>query len=308
MTQRFSRRFHLALAVFIAGMTAAPRGREAVQTPKSQAAGPPPAFEAASVKRSDPSAPPAFRLRIEPSGRFAASQVPLSSLITLAYGIERFHLVGGPDWIDSDRFEIAAEADDVPIRPTPPGTPNRMQLMMRTLLEERFSLVVHRERRELQVSYLVRAREDGKLGERLKVSTVDCAALMAQRARGGGPPPEPPISGEPALCSMMSGTGRIAGSSVTMSALALALASQLNRPVYDRTNLTGQFDFQIEYIPGQTPQIPPGASRPPGTTLPSPDGPSLLSALQEQLGLTLDSTRGPVDVLVIDSVTQPTPD
>ena len=93
-----------------------------------------------------------------------------------------------------------------------------------------------------------------------------------------------------------------------MSNLASMLSGLLNRPVYDRTDLTGSFDFQIEYTPDQMPQIPPGATLPPGLTLPSPDGPSLNTALAEQLGLKLEATRGPVEVLVIDSVEQPTPD
>ena len=104
---------------------------------------------------------------------------------------------------------------------------------------------------------------------------------------------------------MMGGFGRIAAGSVAMVNFASMLAGILNRPVYDRTNLTGNFDIQIEYTPDQMPQIPPGATLPPGLTLPSSDGPSLNTALQEQLGLKLDATRGPVDVLVIDSVEQP---
>jgi uncharacterized protein (TIGR03435 family) len=244
---------------------------------------------------------------MQPGGRFTVS-MPLSALITMAYGIQRFQLLGGPGWINSDRFDITAKAEDVPMPPTPTGTPNRMQLMVRSLLKERFALVAHNETRELPVSYLVMAREDGRLGERLKPSTVDCAALMAQRARGGGPPPELPKPGEAPQCGMMGGMGRIAGGAATMSTLASMLAAQLNRPVYDRTNLTGRFDFQIEYTPDRMPQIQPGASLPPGIVLPSPDGPSLFTALQEQLGLKVESTRGPVEVVVIDSVEQPTPD
>jgi uncharacterized protein (TIGR03435 family) len=107
---------------------------------------------------------------------------------------------------------------------------------------------------------------------------------------------------------MMSGTGRIAGGSMPMSNLASLLGIMLNRPVYDRTNLTGNFDIQLDYTPDQMPQIPPGATLPPGLTLPSPEGPALNTALEEQLGLKLDATRGPVDVLVIDSVAPPEPD
>jgi uncharacterized protein (TIGR03435 family) len=240
-------------------------------------------------------------------------QMTVGSLITLGYGKQRFQLIGGPAWLNTDRFDINAVSEDVPVQPTLPGTPNRMQLLVRSLLKERFALKTHNETRELPLSYLVMAREDRKLGERLRPSTVDCRALMAERAKAAreGAPPTPPTPikpGEIRPCGMMGGIGHITAGSMQMSNLASLLASMLNRPVYDRTNLTGNFDIQLEYTPDQMPQLPPGATLPPGLTMPSPDGPSLMTALQEQLGLKLDNTRGPVEVLVIDSVEQPTPD
>jgi uncharacterized protein (TIGR03435 family) len=252
-----------------------------------------------------------FRFGLQPGGRFTVTQMPVSSLITMAYGIQRFQLVGGPGWMTTDRFDINAIAEDVPVQPPVPGTPNRMQLLLRSLLKERFALVSHNETRELPLSYLVVARDDRKLGERLRPSAVDCRALMAGRGREGGPPPAPPAPpkpGEIPPCGMTAGLGRVMGGSVPMSMLASMLSNLLNRPVYDRTDLTGNFEIQLEYTPDQMPQIPQGATLPPGFTLPSPDGPSLNTALQEQLGLKLEATRGPVEVLVIDAVEQPTPD
>jgi uncharacterized protein (TIGR03435 family) len=266
-----------------------------------------PRFEVASVKKSAPNPVPVGRFGMQPGGRFTVTGIPASGLIVMAYGIQRYQLIGGPAWLNSDRFDVNAIAENVPLQPTPPGTPNRMQLLVRSLLKERFALVVHNETREMALSYLVMAREDRKPGERLRPSTVDCRALFAARAKDG-PPPPPPKPGELPQCGLMGGFGRIAGGSVAMSNLASMLGGILNRPVYDRTNLSGNFDFQIEYTPDQMPQIPPGATLPPGFTLPSPDGPSLNTALQEQLGLKLEATRGPVDVIVIDSVEQPTPD
>jgi uncharacterized protein (TIGR03435 family) len=232
------------------------------------------------------------------------------ALISIAYGIQRFQLVGAPTWANSDRFDINAVAEDVPIQPTPPGTENRMQLLLRSLLKDRFKLVMHNETREMPLSYLVMAREDRKLGERLRPSSVDCAALFAARAKEGGPPRpiDPPKPGEIPQCGMMGGFGRIAAGSVSMTNLATMLGGLLNRPVRDRTNLTGNFELQVEYTPDQMPQLPPGATLPPGLTLPSPDGPSLNTALEEQLGLKLEAARGPVDVLVIDSISPPEPD
>ena len=131
---------------------------------------------------------------------------------------------------------------------------------------------------------------------RCVLSAVCCGVLaVTLDAQGQGTAPDPPSpAAEPKF-------------EVT-SQLATMLGNMLGRPIYDRTNLTGSFDIQLEYTPDQMPQLPPGVTLPPGLTLPSPDGPSLSTALQEQLGLKLENTRGPVDVIVIDSVSQPEPD
>ncbi len=302
------------LVVCVASAIAIVRAQEQAPPTPSSSPTAEPKFEVTSVKKSGPTPPQGiFRVGMQPGGRFAVTMMPVGALITMAYGIQRFQLVGGPSWINSDRFDINAIAEDVPIQPTPPGTPNRMQLLLRSLLKERFALVVHNETRELPLSYLVMAREDRKLGERLRPSTVDCRAVMAERAkaaREGAPPtpPTPPKPGEIPQCGMRGGFGSITAGSMAISNLATMLGGMLNRPIYDRTNLTGNFDIQLEYTPDQMPQLPPGATLPPGFTLPSSDGPSLNTALQEQLGLKLEATRGPVDVLVVDSVEQPMPD
>ena len=300
-------------AVIVATATAIPTAQE--QTP----APPPPStesdvkFEVTSVKKSPPPGQGAFLPFRLQGGRFSMGGMTVGNLITLGYGIQRFQLIGGPGWLNTDRFDINAVTQDVPVQPTPPGTPNRMQLLVRSLLKERFGLKTHNETRELPLSYLVMAREDRKLGERLRPSTVDCRTLMAERAkaaRDGAPPvpPAPPKPGEIPQCGMRGGLGSITAGSMALANFATMLGGMLNRPIYDRTNLTGNFDIQLEYTPDQMPQIPPGVTLPPGLTLPSPDGPSLQTALQEQLGLKLDNTRGPVEVLVIDSVEPPMPD
>ena len=98
---------------------------------------------------------------------------------------------------DEPKFEVASVKKSGPMQPTLPGTPNRMQLLVRSLLKDRFALVFHNETRELPLSYLVLAREDGRLGERLRPSTVDCRALFAARAKEGAAPMPPPKPGEP---------------------------------------------------------------------------------------------------------------
>jgi bla regulator protein blaR1 len=293
-------------AAVVASAATATGAQEQTPAPPPPAAETEVKFEVTSVKKSGPPGQGMMPFRLQ-GGRFSMGQMTVGNLITLGYAIQRFQLVGGPAWMNSDRFDINAVSEDVPLQPTPPGVPNRMQLLVRSLLKERFALVTHKETRELPLSYLVLAREDGKLGERLRPSTVDCRALMAARGRGAGPP-EPPKFDEVPQCGMRGGLGKIMAGSIAMANFATMLGSMLNRPVYDRTNLTGNFDIQLDYTPDQMPQIPPGVTLPPGLTLPSPDGPSLNTALHEQLGLKLEATRGPVEVLVVDSLEQPMPD
>jgi len=183
-------------------------------------------------------------------------------------------------------------------------------VMVRGLLAERFKLAVHKETRELPAYELVVARRDGKLGPQLRPSDVDCAALMAAgRARADGPPALPPI-GQRVPCSMRLFPGNFTGGSMRMAQLAAALGRipSINRTVVDKTGLTGTFDFDLSFTPEQMPSenlMPPGA--PPLPPI-DPNGPSLFTALQEQLGLKLESAKGPVPVVVIDHAEPPMED
>ena len=161
----------------------------------------------------------------------------------------------------------------------------------------------------MPVYALVVARADRNLGPQLKPSDTDCAAIMRAGRRGGGPPPTP-ATGETMKCGMMVGPGRIAAGSVAMPQLSQMLSSRMGRVILDRTELTGNFDVTLEFTPDQMPQFPGGAPPPGAPPLPpiDPNGPSLMTALQEQLGLKLESTKGPVEVIVIDRVEQPTED
>lgn len=264
-----------------------------------------PTFEVASVKPNK-SGDGRVLFGMQPGGRFTATNVPLRELIRMAYGIQSFQLVGGPDWISSERFDVVAKAEgDVP-RPVPGGPPGPMFLMVRALLAERFKLAVHNESRELPIYALIVARSDGRLGPQLRASQVDCAALIASRPPGG-PPPAPPKPGERPPCGMFMGIGRISAGAVAMSQVAMTLSPRVGRVVVDRTGLTGPYEFELEFTPDQLPQGVPPPGAPPLPPI-DPNGPSIFTALQEQLGLKLDSQRGPVDVLVVDSVERPTPD
>ena len=294
----------------------------------AQAPEPAPAFEVASVKPNK-SGTNFVNIGNQPGGRFNATNVTPYMLIRQAYNLQPSQIIGAPSWLESEHFDIVAKA---------PGevAPGQMPLMIRALMADRFKLVAHNETRELQIYALVKARSDGKLGPQLTPAAVDCAAM---RGRGGAPPPggpggpggfvsrgagpgvpaapPPPGSGPaPAFgpggrppCAQMFGPASIGGGGMTMAQLANMLSTRVNRIVVDRTGLTGGFDLDLTWTPDQMPQGPPAAF-PGAPPLPpiDPNGPSIFTALQEQLGLKLDSTKGPADVLVIDSIERPTED
>jgi uncharacterized protein (TIGR03435 family) len=149
------------------------------------------------------------------------------------------------------------------------------------------------------------ARADRKTGPQLKVAAVDCAAM----ARGRGGPPVPPPPGERMPCGIRLTPGNLAGGGSSMAQFAFTISRFVNRPVLDKTGLAGNFDFDLQWTPEQMPPTaPPGPPGAPQLPPIDPNGPSIFTAVQEQLGLKLESTKGPVDVVVIDSVEQPTED
>ena len=282
------------------------------QAPQAQAAAP--AFEVASIKPNN-SGDGRVMLQNQP-GRFAATNVTLKMLIRNAYQLQEFQITGGPSWIGSDHFDIIAkiEATDADSQAPPPQPgaipgqdPTRLQLMLRTLLADRFKLQVHEETKDQPIYALVLARSDGRLGPSLKKSDVDCAALMAA-SRGRGMPP-PPAPGAPMPCGIRMGFGTMAVGGATLANLATSLSMMVGRVVTDKTGLSGAYDMNLTWTPDQMPARPPGAPDGPprvnGVEI-DPNGPSIFTAVQEQLGLKLDAQRGPVNVLVIDRAEKPT--
>ena len=263
-------------------------------------------FEVASIKRNASDETRA-RMGAQPGGRVTVTNTPVRNLIATAYGmfsapaLIRARILGGPDWLDADRYDISAKANGE-FQFGPDGPPKDMLLMLRSLLEERFRLKTHYETRELPTYELVVARADGKLGPEMHKSSVDCEAVFAARRAGVLPPPRGPI--EPPPCALISGPARTIAGAASMQQLAANLTARVERPVVDKTGLTDRFDFMLTFTPDQRP-LP---QSPPGLPPIDPDGPGLFTALQEQLGLKLVPSRGPVDVLVIDSVEHPTPD
>jgi uncharacterized protein (TIGR03435 family) len=277
------------------------------------AATPAPAeFEVASVKenRLDDRR---ITFGMQPGGRFTATGVSLRELIRFAYGVQPSQIEGGPAWIDTVRFDVLAKAPEgTTIVNAGPGEVGTMNMMMRSLLATRFKLVVERPVKDAPIYELVMARADRKPGPNLKVTATDCAALFAAR-RGGGPPPALPQPGEPMNCGMMMAPNRFQAGGTQIRQLAQLLSQRVGRIVSDKTGLEGSYDFTLEFTPDPGPAGGPGGlgEPPPGAPpLPvaDPNAPSIFTALQEQLGLKLESRRGPVEMLVIKSVEMPTPD
>jgi len=262
-----------------------------------------PAFAVATIKKNT-SGDAAQSMRLQPGGRVVVTNQPLRRLIVFAYGLQPQQLAGGPGWLDTDRFDVVAQAEGN-LSPTPPGgPPGPAQLMMQRLLGERFGLAVHTEAREMPVYALTLARSDGRLGPRIKPATVDCLALMTQ-APGGVPVAAPQLpDGRPACGARRDGTGRVVAGGTDMTTLATQmLTGQVDRLVIDRTGLTGAYDFDLEYAPDTAAR---GGAPAPDAATAVTDRPSLFTALEEQLGLKLQAQRAPIEVMVIDRVTQPT--
>jgi bla regulator protein BlaR1 len=287
----------VAAALFIAAV-APLRAVRQVQAPSGGAQQPPLAFETASVKPNKSGDEERY-FRLDPGGGLTVVNMQLRDLTTFAYQIQNFQLEGGPDWIASDRFDIVARPErEVPST----GGPDPRRMMLRTLLADRFKLVMHKETKELPIFELVLARQDGKLGPQLRPAAVDCAARAAA-ARAGTPPPASSGPPGPGSCGSTINPARVRGGGVTLATLASLLEGLARRLVIDRTGLAGNWDFEANYTPDRS-QLPPGVELPSSI---DPNGPSLFTALEEQLGLKLRPARGPVEVLVIDSVQQPTP-
>jgi uncharacterized protein (TIGR03435 family) len=250
-------------------------------------------FQVASVKPNISGSPNA-NIELHPGGRITATNVVLANLMRNVFNLQPYQLVNAPDWIETARFDIEAKADrEYSAREDAPAP--ELLAMLRNLLADRFSLVAHREMRDMPVYALVRAKADGTLGPQLRRSTVDCeteAARALAARRGGGAPAQG--GAKPIVrCRINTTAGRIVGTGTTISELMRRLAPVLGRPVVDRTGISGSFDLELHWSP---------------EPIADASGPSIFTAVQEQLGLKLDSQRAPVDVLVVDRVERPAPD
>jgi uncharacterized protein (TIGR03435 family) len=272
-----SKAFGLLAVTFATGLVAA-------QTP---------AFEVASIK-PQPNIVTGVRSS-EAGTRFYRPTTTVRQLILFAYDLAVFRLVGGPEWIDSARWTVDA-------RTSAPATRDEMRLMVRDLLRDRFQLAAHVETREQSAYELHLARPDGRLGPQLRPA-AECPPPGTREppTRSARPPGPPPCGG-----GLFIGAGYLSTGmrDVPISALVTHLENALRRAVTDKTGLTGLWAFELMYASETAIPLPRGLAA--LARLPNP--PALDGAIQEQLGLKLESSRGPVDTLVIDSVSMPTPD
>jgi uncharacterized protein (TIGR03435 family) len=277
-----------------------------------------PEFDVGSVKPNMSSAVASARFPLGlgdayvPGSLFSATNQPLIVYLRFAFKLGQSDLLGLAAWVYNDRFDVEARAQGNP-------TKDQMRLMMQSLLADRFKLIRHTEKQAKPVFNLVLAKA-GKTGPQLQAHSENglCATASTPQSPTAAPSDAPPAPSStsglqlpPIPCGSIGptpasapGRGRIVGRRVTIGRIAGFLTNPftgVDRSVLDRTGLTGTFDFSLEW------SLAPDSAQPLG---PQPEitGPTFLEALQEQLGLKLKSTTGPVDVLVIDHVERPSPD
>ncbi|HEV8612488.1 MAG TPA: M56 and DUF3738 domain-containing protein, partial [Gemmatimonadales bacterium] len=241
-------------------------------------------FEVASIKPASPTDAGKAGLELLPGGGLRVTNVTLRQLITFAYEVQDLQVSGGPGWLGSERYDILAKPEHSA------GTSgmaisqgraagDRVRQRTRSLLAERFQLVIHKDAREGPVLALVVAKN--------------------------GPKIQPSKQGEEIPPGTRRSEAQIDARRGTMGMLAAVLANWLRRPVVDRTGLTGNYDYTVKYAPDTAGPAARGALGGPETNQADITGPSIFSALQEQLGLKLESARGPVEVIVIDRAERP---
>jgi uncharacterized protein (TIGR03435 family) len=203
-------------------------------------------------------------------GRLNTLKTSLRMLITFAYNVKDYQLSGGPGWTNSEAYDITAKAEGN-------ATPDQLKLMLQALLKDRFKLVLQRGTKDAPIYELMVA----KGGPKLEEDTVSARALMG-----------------------MMGPGKVTAKKQSLAAFAQLLGTLTGRPVVDKTGLTSTYAFTLGWTPDVGEGGFPGLGGP-NAVPPDPSGPSLFTAIQEQLGLRLQSAKGPVDSLTIESVERP---
>jgi uncharacterized protein (TIGR03435 family) len=231
-------------------------------------------FDVVSVKPSAPDDHNSFMFQNLPGGSIRLVGVPLRMIIMQAYDVKAFQVSGGPDWIRADRWDILAKAEGVE------GRLSRAQEnpMLQALMADRFQLKLHRETREMSVYALVVEKNGSKLVPHTGAEQQFRSVYGSLIVKKGG-----------------------------TEALAAWLSRGLGRMVIDKTDLGGEYDYALEWTPEPGEGGPESIGLPPEAPTPHAEtnGPSIFTALQEQLGLHLVSQKGPIEIIVIDSVAKP---
>jgi uncharacterized protein (TIGR03435 family) len=245
-------------------------------------------FEVASIKPASPDAQ-GFSIQLVPGGGLNMTNVPVRTMIALAYGVRDYQVTGCPGWAETGKFDIKARPERTAVNgqeDLAKMTEDQMKTVrdqsnerLRGLLAERFGLVVHKETKEQPIYALVLAKNGPKLKE-----------VQEAGARPG----------------LRMERGRLQGMAAPMDIFAMSLSNAMGRPVVDKTGLLGKYDFVLEWTPdvgagGNSQGFGDGITSPG----PAPGGPTIFTATQEQLGLRLDSQKGPVPNIVIDRVEKP---
>jgi uncharacterized protein (TIGR03435 family) len=249
-----------------------------------------PQFEVASIKPAAPDARGMF-IRPSPGGRVTVTNMTLKELITIAYRIQPYQISGGPAWLGSARYDISAKAENT-------LKDGELQPMLQALLADRFQLTLRRETKELPIYALVLARKDGKLGPKL-IESKEGGCTVPDFTK----PPAPPEPGKKYCGQQMMSPRSLTANSVPIANIVPMLARMLGRTVIDKTGLTGKYDISAEWAPDEALMLPssPDGARP----VSDGSGPSIFTALQEQLGLKLESQKGPVEVFVVERAEKP---
>jgi uncharacterized protein (TIGR03435 family) len=236
-----------------------------------------PEFEVASIKLNKTNSPLYYKSF---SNRFTARNMTAKMLMCLAWQVGDYRVSGGPGWFSSEGFDFEATTER-------PATWGQMRLMFQSLLADRFKLTFHRQTKEASIYALV----TGKSGLKIKLSSD-------QTRWTGDHPDEPGTTG----ANMDVQAGSLTGDSIPLALFVNFLASQVDRPIVNKTGFTGRYAINLHWTP-DTSQAPPGAEEPPSQ--PDASSVSLFTAIQDQLGLKLEPAKGPVDLLVIDHVERP---
>jgi uncharacterized protein (TIGR03435 family) len=247
-----------------------------------------PTFDVASVKPNHSDDEPASV--VLPGGRYTATNVTLRTLVRSAYGVHDNQLVGGPSWINSERFDVIAKAEGYT---TPSAFRDQARLMLRPLLADRFKLVLRRERRDLPVYALVLAKSGRGFGPQFRRSDArDCnGVLKAMSTVAGAAEPAVPLP----CGAEIYRPGHLAARSMALSNFVLNMSRWTDRVVVDRTGLEGKFDWDLQWMPEDLTIDSAGA----------PEGPSLFAALRDQAGFRLERQRSSVEVLVVEGAERP---